>query len=449
MSQKKKLKSIRSSFLSRGLSLAKVGLQAGAQAASFAITEVFTEEKLKALRKKAYTVSQIKNLAEELGKLKGSVMKVGQMLSIYGEHFLPPEANQILKKLQRESPPLEWKEIRKQLLKELGKEKLAQLDIEEESTAAASLGQVHRAKIITTGQIIALKVQYPGVGKAIKGDIQTLRSLLNVFEILPNLPDTDQLFEEIQDMLIQELNYEQEKEMLKKFRKLLKDDTRYIIPEPIDAFSTKRILAMNFEDGLNVDSEEILSVPQKDRNYIAQAVLDLFFRELYEFQAAQTDPHFGNYRIRLHTNAPPKILLYDYGAVRKFPAAFLAEHKNMLRGILNKDRKFFEKSSIALKVLDPSDPQELKDIFHKLCVLILEPFLEDKEYQWSKANDLPKRVSAISLEMIRGFSLRSPPREVLFLDRKMIGMFTFVSVLEAKFNAREVLLRHFEKPLKG
>src|SRR5690606_19398227 len=111
-------------------------------------------------------------LSNELGELKGSLMKAGQMLSMYGEHFLPPEANALLKSLQQDSRPLLWEAIEPHLKKYLPEEKLAELEIEKDALACASLGQVHRARIKATGEMICLKIQYPQVDKAIDSDLK-------------------------------------------------------------------------------------------------------------------------------------------------------------------------------------------------------------------------------------------------------------------------------------
>jgi predicted unusual protein kinase regulating ubiquinone biosynthesis (AarF/ABC1/UbiB family) len=441
--KKKKIKNLKTGAFSRGLSLAGLGLRAGAKAAGHAVGNILASETAQELRKKAHLIEQAALLTRELGQLKGSVMKAGQMLSVYGEHFLPPEVNVILKSLQSDSPPVEWPEIKKILHRQLGKEKLALLEVEEEAFAAASLGQVHRARIVATKEEIVLKIQYPGVDNAIDGDIKALRRLLSLTEWLPKIPATDELFAEVKSMLRHELDYERELKMLEFFRDKLKGDDRYVFPQPYPEFCTKRILAMSFEEGeLVSDAAEKLS--QGRRNSIGEAMLDLYFHELFTWRKVQTDPHFGNYRIRMGKGGrPDQLVLFDYGAVREVPAEFLKGYRKMLGGLFHGRREKFEEGAIELGVLQESDPQELKDLFYSLCAAIVEPFGPDQPFDW-QGNDLPKRVSKITWDMVRKFPLRSPPREVVFLDRKMAGMFTFLSVLRAKIDARKVLRPHLE-----
>lgn len=434
---KKKLTGLKTGSVSRSISIAKLGFQAGAKAASHALTGIFNSKAAQKIRKQAYVLEQIALLTAELGKLKGSLMKAGQMLSVYGEHFLPPEANQVLKALQSDSPPLEWAEIRKVLVRQLGKDRLALLEIEEEAYAAASLGQVHRARVKKTGEEIVLKVQYPGVDDAIDGDLKALRRILSITDWLPNLPGTDDLFAEIRSMLRRELDYELELKTLEFFREALRDDPRYVLPCPLPEFSAKRVIAMSFEPGSTVDSEEVAALSQERRNALATNAMDLYLRELFEWNKMQTDPHFGNYRVRIGKKSD-QLVLYDYGAVREISPDFLLRYRHMLGGLFRGDRAEFELGAAKMGVLHRDDPQELKDLFYELCSAITEPFSAEGNYDWKK-NDLPQRVSKVSWEIVRKFPLRAPPREVVFLDRKMIGMFTFLSVLGARISARELL----------
>lgn len=438
--KKKKLKNLRTGAWSRGFSLASLGLKAGAKAAGHAARDLWESEAAAGVRKKAHMLEQAAMLAKELGELKGSLMKAGQMLSVYGEHFLPPEVNVLLKTLHNDSPPVEWEEIRKILQRQLGKERLQLLEVEEEAYAAASLGQVHRARVRASGEEIVLKIQYPGVDKAIDGDIRALRRLLSLTEWLPKIPATDELFAEVKSMLKHELDYERELKMLEFFRTKLESDARFLLPAPMAEFCSKRVLAMSFEPGETIDRASSFS--QERRNRLAEAVLDLFFRELFEWRRVQTDPHFGNYGVR-EGKGSDRLVLYDYGAVRELPASFVADYREMLSGIYFGERARFESGAARLGVLFADDPEELKNLFHSLCSAIVEPFLEAGPYDW-QGNELPKKVSRITWELVKKFPLRSPPREVVFLDRKMAGIFTFLSVLKAKINAREILGRYLE-----
>lgn len=442
-----KLNKIKEGALSRGFALARVSMSAGAKAASHAVGTLFTAEEDKPEKLKALLLSQVDLLTRELGELKGSVMKVGQMLSMYGEHFLPPEANALLKSLQSQSPPLEWAAIEKVLKRQFTPEQLALVEIEHEPLASASMGQVHLARRKSDGRLLAMKIQYPGVDQAIEGDLKALRSMLSMAKLMPKGPKYDELFKEVRTMLHQEVDYTRELALTEEFRAALRDDPRYVIPETVPELSTKRVITTTFEAGVPVDSPEVLGLSQERRNAIGAMALELYFRELFKLKMMQTDPHFGNYRVRLGVGgAPDQLVLFDFGAVRKFPQTFLKPYYRMVGGAYRRDREELIAGARELGFILDGDPQALLDHFAELCFLITEPFASPAEggaaeYDWG-ASDLPKRVTAKAAQIVWGFKLRTPPREIVFLDRKMGGIFIFLSVLKVRLNGRELLERY-------
>lgn len=434
LSRPRKLVKIKESAFSRGLALARVSMSAGARAAGHAIGGVFASEADKPERFKALLMSQVELLARELGQLKGSLMKVGQMLSMYGEHFLPPEVNAVLKSLQSQSPPLDWSQIEKVLKRQLTPEQLALLEIDHEPLASASLGQVHLATIKADGRRMALKIQYPGVDQAIEGDLKALRSLLALSKLIPRGPAFEELFKEVRQMLHQEVDYTRELELTHEFAQALAHDPRYIVPSVFAEFSSNRVMATSFEPGVAVDGPEVRALSQERRNEIARAMLELYFIELFQLGMMQTDPHFGNYRVRLSEDgAPDRLVLLDFGAVRKFPKSFLRPYYKMVSGAFRRDRALILEGAQAMGFTQEGDSPELLNHFAELCIMISEPF-HSKDYDWA-GSDLPKRVTAQGARMAMSFKLRAPPREVVFLDRKMGGIFIILSVLRARFDA--------------
>lgn len=440
------MKSIRSTVLSRNLSLLKLSLSSGVKGAGYLLGQLgqmnesaSTEARLK------WLTGQADALVKELGQLKGSLMKVGQMLSVYGEHFLPPEVNQILKKLQNQTPALNWSEIDRCLKAELNSEQLSQLRIQPQALACASLGQVHRAQ--WGDRAIALKVQYPGVDQAIDSDLKTMRFLLGAMRLLPNQDKAlDSLFEEVRDMLHQEVDYTKELELTREYKQRFGGDARYIIPDTFSEFSTRRILASSFEEGVPVDSPMVQALSQERRNRLALAFLDLYLRELLEFGMVQTDPHFGNFKIRLDPKgANDQWVLLDFGAVRLFSKGFTKSYAKMVRGSIDQNREKLLEGAVELGFVQATDPAELQQLFVDFCYLMVEPFQlqsgEAKIYNWGQS-DIPNRTIKKATELIKGFHARVPPREIVFLDRKSAGTFTVLAKLKAQINGRELLDRY-------
>ncbi len=455
--QKKELDKIKSSVFSRSLSLAKLTLQAGTKLAGQSLSSALSNESIENTKLKILS-SQAQLISKELGELKGSLMKAGQMLSMYGEHFLPPEANQFLKTLQSDSPPLKWDAIYPIILSELGEEKVNELEIEKESIASASLGQVHRAKIRSTNEIIVLKVQYPNVDKAIESDLTALRRILSVLKLIPKDLNLDPLFSEIKTMLVQETNYLLEADMTEEFYNRLKDDHRYIVPKVYRSYSNRKILSTSFERGLKVDDPLVQSLPQQRRNQIASHFLDLYFKEIFTWHTVQTDPHNGNYKIRMNPHGQDQLILFDFGATRKYDKSFIVPYLNMVKAAYFNDSEALTRHALELNFIQNNDQPELKKVFTDFCLETVEPFLlpDDPrnkgqinsagEYDW-KNTDLPQRLSKKVFLVINQFTWRTPPEEILFLDRKTGGVFVFLSTLKAKMNSRDLLKPYIERDI--
>jgi predicted unusual protein kinase regulating ubiquinone biosynthesis (AarF/ABC1/UbiB family) len=460
MSNPKNLSKIKSSVFSRSLSLARLTVSSGTKLFGSKLQSSFRSEEEKKAYWTKFLTQSASEFADEFGQLKGSIMKAGQMLSMYGEYFLPKEANDFLKSLQSNSPALVYPEIHKILVTELGNEKLDELEIETKPIGTASMGQVHRAKIKKTGEWITLKVQYPGVEAAIKSDLKALRSIMSLIKVLPKGASVDHIFAEIHGMLKQELDYEFEKAETIKYGNRLKGDPRYIVPKIFERYCTKRVIATSFENGIRADDSLIQQLPEERRNRIALSYLDLYFRELFEWGIVQTDPHLGNYAIRLDPKGEDKLILFDFGAVRSYPQAFLKPYYRMIKASVEDNRLELRAAAQELKFIEPTDPPELIEYFERFCLSTVEPFLEpndprlahdpamlpDGRYDWKKS-ELPSRLTKIVWEMFQKFELRAPPQEILFLDRKTGGVFVFESVLGAKIRGRDLLLPSLKKAL--
>ncbi|MFV8257814.1 ABC1 kinase family protein [Bdellovibrio bacteriovorus] len=453
----KKIEKIKSSVFSRSLSLAKLTIQAGASIAQHGVTTALKSKESKEETWKQLLQNQAQNISAELGELKGSLMKAGQMLSMYGEHFLPPEANDLLKSLQHDSPPLSWEAIEPTLKKQLPPEKLELLEIEKEALASASMGQVHRARIKATGESIVLKIQYPNVDRAIDSDLRAIKTLLGTLKLLPKDFNMDPIFAEVREMLVQETDYELEASLTEDFHNRLAGDSRFVVPKVLREFSGPRILATTFERGLRADDSLIQSLPQERRNRLALNFLDLYFKEIFEWGVVQTDPHAGNYRIRIDPQGRDQLVLFDFGATRSYDLDFLTPYRRMVKGSLFNDRDLFLKAAMDLRFVHDNDNPVLKQVFEEFCFETVEPFIEyndprnnqgqiaaDGTYDW-KNTTLPQRLSKKVFQIIRGFHFRTPPREIIFLDRKTGGVFIFLAVLRAKVRGRDLLLKYIER----
>lgn len=460
--QKSPLKGITTSPFARSLSVVKMSLNAGTKYAAMQVGNLFRKDEAKQENMQEFLTSNAKILAKELGRLKGSLMKSGQMLSLYGEHFLPKEVVDILKTLQSDTQPIRWEQLLKVIKRELSEEDLAMLDIEEEAHAAASLGQVHKARCKRTGDLLAVKVQYPGVDKAIDSDLSTLKSILSVSRLIQMGPEVEELFKEVRMMLHYETDFRREADQTEAFYEKLSDDPRYVVPKVYRHYSGKRVLCTRFEAGVPVDSPEVAALSQERRNKLGAAVLSLLFTETYVHRLVQTDPHFGNYKIRIdHSGAEQdQLILYDFGAVRKYPKRYISPYRDMILGALDHDRERATQAAIDMGYMREDDDQRVKDLFWEMSMLAIEPF--DKTYEtpsldgskWEEAafdwgqTDLISRMSVVGKSAAWALRLRPPPRESVFLDRKSVGTYMFLKKLGVRFGPRRLLESFLANPLK-
>ncbi|MFW7380733.1 MAG: ABC1 kinase family protein [Oligoflexus sp.] len=455
---KNKIQKIKSGFFDRSLSLTKVAVRSGASLAANHIKNFWSEEQIKDQSLRKVLETQAHWLADELGRLKGSLMKVGQMLALYGEHFFPEEIVKVLKTLNEDSPPLDWPAIEPIIRRRLKEDLRAQLEIETEALAAASLGQVHRATIKASGEHICLKIQYPGVSQAIDNDVRTLRSMLSMLRLIPSHKSGfDDVLKEVKSMLRQEVDYGRELTATDQMRELLAARPGLIVPRTYPQFSGPKILATSYEPGFGIDCSEVQSLSSERRSRLGRIFANLFLEELFTLHIVQTDPHFGNYKIRIGERADGEddsIILLDFGAVRKFSKVFVEHYRKMLVGALLGDDDMTIQAAIGIGFLSEDDSNELYNCFLRIAYAAIEPWLgpddprlkkelfdAEHHYLWGQS-DLPKRVTSLAKEYAFTFRLRPPPREVLFLDRKIGGVFIALHKLNARFNGWELVKKH-------
>jgi len=390
-------------------------------------------------------------LARELGQLKGSVMKAGQMLSLYGQYFLPEEATSVLAQLQDDTPPVDWKVVYPVLREALGERRLAELEIDENPLAAASLGQAHRARRKSDGLELVVKIQYPGVANSIDSDIRTLSTLLQMTRLAPKGLDLTPMFAEVREMLLREVDYLAERRFTDDFARRLADDPRYVVPRTIPEFCAAQVLTTTYEHGVHVQSDKVRALPVARRNRLGRAFIEIYLKEFFVWGLVQTDPNFGNYRLRIGANAEEdQIVLLDFGATRTFPRPFIEGYAQLARGALLNDVAQVGAGARSIGLMGDNVPSEVIESFAKLCMLIIEPFREPGdippalvnaagEYKWGDS-DLPMRAANVAARSAISSYFRVPPREIVFLHRRLAGVFIMLAVLRAELNARDLLL---------
>lgn len=396
---------------------------------------------------------------KQLGELKGAYVKIGQMLALYGEHLLPKTVTDALHTLESQTTALDWSAIDAHLASELGC-KLDEFTVEHKAMAAASLAQVHCANFDPKDhRSVCMKVQYPGIADAIEDDFKNVMQMLSLARWVKSGRQLAQLGKELKTQLMREVDYGYELSVAERLRQKLSGDSRYYIPEYYSDYCTKSILTMEFVDGLEVSHPDVLALSQKRRNALASAMLELFFKEAFEWQLMQTDPNFGNYRIRIDAQGEnDTLVLLDFGAVHDLDTSFSKSLKKIILAAHHGDIETTIEGATELHCLRDRDPQHVKNSFAEFCCFILEPFSADIAslpefartfdastqevlYDWGNSR-LLKRAGKLGAEgmLVKGFVV--PPAEFMLMVRKLTGVFTFVSTLGAKLDSAELLKRY-------
>jgi predicted unusual protein kinase regulating ubiquinone biosynthesis (AarF/ABC1/UbiB family) len=376
-----------------------------------------------------------KRLAARLARLRGAAMKIGQLVSLQGEDVLPPEFAQALSVLRSQAVPMPPEQVRRVLGREYGKgweKRFAHFDWE--PIAAASIGQVHRATA-ANGRDLALKIQYPGVARSIASDVDNVAVLLRLFNLLPLGIDVAGMAAEAKRQLAQEADYEAEGRFLERYAKLVAGEAGLLVPRVHWDLTTPRVMAMDFVEGEPL--EALASVSQAKRDAVGTLLERLLFRELFEFRVMQTDPNFANY---LYQPDSGRVVLLDFGATMRFPAAFVANYVRITRAVIEGDRDAVAQEAIRIGYAGPDDSPERLEAVTDIVFLVCEPLRHRGRYDFP-GSDLPARVRDLGYDLaFKQGLVRAPPPETIFLHRKLVGNFLLLARIGARVDARSLVL---------
>jgi len=372
-------------------------------------------------------------LARRLSRMRGAAMKIGQMLSLVDDEFLPREFADALAILRDAADTMPEAQVRRVLVMEYGrswKTKFREFDFE--PIAAASIGQVHAA-ITADGDSIALKIQYPGIAESIDSDVDNLAAAFKAARILPFELDLQPILTEAKLQLRQEADYASEARFLARYGECIAGDSRFAIPQVNEALTTRHILAMSRLEGVPLEDLAGPDYPQELRDEIGRSLQELMFRELFEFGLMQTDPNFSNYLLLRDQHT---IGLLDFGSAKELPAPLVARYARFFQALRDSNRAEIQNASIEIGFLREDDPSKQSARFVDLVQLIFEPLAHLGPYDFGASN-LIGRASEMSMELVfRHGYLRVPPAETLFLHRKLDGTMMLCARIRARVDVR-------------
>jgi len=390
-------------------------------------------------------------LASALGGLKGPIMKVAQLLATIPD-ALPAEYAAELTKLQSQAPPMGWAFVKRRMSAELGPGWEAKFkSFEHHPAAAASLGQVHRARALD-GSELACKLQYPDMQSAVEADLRQLKLLFALRRRFDPALDTTEIATEIAARLREELDYLREAKHVALYRAMLKGEESIRVPKVWPQLSTRRLLTMDWLNGdkLLAHKDDTLAV----RNRLATAMFTAWWFPFSRFGVIHGDPHLGNYTVFADAKGKPAgINLLDYGCIRIFPPSFVGGVVDLYRGLLEGDDDLVVHAYEVwgFKRLN----RELIETLNIWARFIYGPLLDDRVRTIADGVKPSEYGRKQAFQVHQALKKRGPvmvPREFVFMDRAAIGLGAVFLHLAAELNFYRLFneaIEHFSIPEVG
>jgi predicted unusual protein kinase regulating ubiquinone biosynthesis (AarF/ABC1/UbiB family) len=389
------------------------------------------------------TPANVRRVADQLSQLRGAAMKVGQLISMDAGDLLPPELAQILARLRADATAMPKRQVISVLTANWGPG-WAQRHFTHFSfipLAAASIGQVHEARS-HDGRRLAIKVQYPGVRQSIDSDVDNVATLLKMSGLLPRDLDIAPLLLEAKQQLHDEADYLQEGAYLQRYAALLAASPDFALPALQADLTTRSVLAMSFVGGVPI--EQLAQATQAVRNRAAELLVRLLLREIFEFQLVQTDPNFANYRYDLTTQ---QLILLDFGATRPYATQMVDNLRDLMAAALSDDTVGMTEVAIALGYFDRQTLDHHRQAVLSLFSLACEPLRCQGAYDFGRS-DLALRLRQAGLALGRSRDFwHIPPVNLLFLHRKLGGLYLLAARLKAQVNVQQ-LVQDFLQPVR-
>jgi predicted unusual protein kinase regulating ubiquinone biosynthesis (AarF/ABC1/UbiB family) len=375
------------------------------------------------------TPGNLKRIADRLSEMRGAAMKVGQLISMDSGHLIPPQLSELLARLRDDAHAMPMLQLAQVLEGNWGSGWETQFSrFHFTPIAAASIGQVHQADL-KDGQRLAIKVQYPGIGRSIDSDVDNVGTLLKLFNLLPEEFDTGSLLSEAKKQLHLEADYRHEAQANGIFQKQLEGDQRIMIPTVFDELTTTEVLAMEYLDGDPIESLVGMSQDLRDRS--AELLLEIALKEVFDWGVVQTDPNFSNY---LFCSKSERIQLLDFGATRSYESVLRNGLRQLLSACIDGDETDIIQAAEVVGYLGDGDPESYRRFVLQLLHTVSEPIRRNTKYDFANS-DLPRRMSEIVMEMrLKNRYNRLPPMDVLFLHRKLGGLYLLFSRLNVKID---------------
>lgn len=381
------------------------------------------------------SASNARRLAERLSQMRGAVMKVGQLMSMDGHGVLPPHFADLLGGLRDQAHEMPATQLTEVLEREYGSDwhqRFRRLSYK--PVAAASIGQVHRAET-HDGRVLALKIQYPGVRQSIASDMANLALLARTPGLVPAAFDLTGLLARVRAQLEHETDYRAEARAATDYRLRLGDDPVVYVPAVVDEHCTDHIVATDFAPGVPVDRLAHGGYTQAQRDHVAAALSRLAAHEFFRMRLVQTDPNFGNY---LFDAASGRIALIDFGATEAVTPERVAQLRELGRALRADDGPRLAAASVAAGFTAAEDPAEQTRGVIAMMRMAGEPLRHVGVYDFGVSDLFARSFEQGRAQFFGDGYARTPPPDLLFLQRKFAGTFMLCTRLRARVDLEHV-----------
>jgi predicted unusual protein kinase regulating ubiquinone biosynthesis (AarF/ABC1/UbiB family) len=326
-------------------------------------------------------IAAAEQIVDVLGQMKGAAMKVGQVASFMDTGALPPEVQarfqEKLAALRDSAPRVGFEQMRKVIEQDL-EQPLEDVfdDFEEEALAAASIGQVYRAKL-PDGRRVAVKVQYPTVAAAVRADMQNLGMILRAAKTMAPGIDAKSMAAEIRERIYEELDYEHEAQAQRQMARLWRGHPFVVIPDVVTSLSRERVLVTEWVDGMRFD--DVRELPQDERNRFGEIALRFFVGGLYRTGFISGDPHPGNFLLQ----ADGRVAFLDFGMTRHVPRGHVEDKIALFRAGLDRDAQRYHDVAVRIGFFPDAEVKPEQAMQH-FCA-VSEWWREDREFTIDQA----------------------------------------------------------------
>jgi predicted unusual protein kinase regulating ubiquinone biosynthesis (AarF/ABC1/UbiB family) len=415
---------------------AKVGSVLGIEGARYASTRAAnltrsSEQRAAALDQRHLEAAE--RMVDVLGSMKGAAMKVAQLASFVDIDFLPDEYRAMyqekLSQLRTAAPPMAWSDV-KGVLEEAWDEPVESLfeDFDHEASAAASIGQVHKATL-PGGRTVAVKIQYPGIAKALESDMQNAGLIMRLAKALAPGLDARAAAAELRERVLEELDYEYEAQNQRTFARAYRGHPFIVVPDVVSTLSTERVLVSEWVDGAGFD--EVKRLPQTQRDRFGEIVFRFCFGSIYHLRHFNADSHPGNYLLM----EDGRVAFLDFGMTKRLEQEQIELEIAAIEALLEDDPERVRAALAELGyVRDPGKVDAERLMAH--VKVVGGWYMEDRE-RTIDSRTVMEAMTAISDPRSEFYDLvrrQNIPADELMGQRMQTGVLAVLGQLEATRN---------------